>query len=232
MNAAALAVAASRSAAVRWPSLLVAESRADHPQPCSRAPSSFLLGWRARRADLGAFGHGFPALGFLPSLLALTLYSMLPILRNGVAGITGVDPAIVEAARGMGMTDRQRLFQVELPLAAPVIMAGVRTAAGLDHRRGDAGGDLRRPDLARQLHLLRPADRELGAGPLRLRRCSAALAPTAIDQLLGLIEHGLAMRSRWRILCSATRWSSQPGRWRRSRSPLALTAAGAAGAPQ
>ena len=78
---------------------------------------------------MAAFGTGFPALGFLPSLLALTLYSMLPILRNGVAGITGVDPAIVEAARGVGMTDRQRLFQVELPLAAPVIMAGVRTAA-------------------------------------------------------------------------------------------------------
>jgi osmoprotectant transport system permease protein len=54
---------------------------------------------------------------------------MLPILRNTVAGLTGVDPAVVEAARGVGMTDRQRLWRVELPLAAPVIMAGVRTAA-------------------------------------------------------------------------------------------------------
>jgi ABC-type proline/glycine betaine transport system permease subunit len=64
-----------------------------------------------------------------PSLLALTLYSILPILRNGVTGITGVDPAISEAADGVGMTGWQKLWQVEMPLAAPVIMAGVRTAA-------------------------------------------------------------------------------------------------------
>ena len=70
-----------------------------------------------------------PALGFLPSLLALTIYSMLPILRNGVTALIGVDPAYVEAADGVGMTPRQRLFRVELPLAAPVIMAGIRTAA-------------------------------------------------------------------------------------------------------
>ena len=59
------------------------------------------------------FGVGLPALGFLPSLLALTLYSMLPILRNGVAGLTGVDPAVIEAADGVGMTPRQRLLRVE-----------------------------------------------------------------------------------------------------------------------
>jgi osmoprotectant transport system permease protein len=76
-----------------------------------------------------AFGFGVPALGFLPSLLALTIYSMLPILRNGVTALIGVDPAYVEAADGVGMTPRQRLFRVELPLAAPVIMAGIRTAA-------------------------------------------------------------------------------------------------------
>ena len=74
-------------------------------------------------------GHGFPALGFLPSLLALALYALLPILRNGVAGLNGLDPAVVEAARAVGMTSRQRLLQVEAPLAAPVAMAGVRTAA-------------------------------------------------------------------------------------------------------
>jgi osmoprotectant transport system permease protein len=79
--------------------------------------------------SLRVFGHGFSALGFLPSLLALTLYSMLPIIRNGVAGIVSLDPAIIEAARGVGMTDRQRLVRIELPLAAPVLMAGVRTAA-------------------------------------------------------------------------------------------------------
>jgi len=75
------------------------------------------------------FGAGFSALGFLPSVLALTLYSMLPVLRNTIAGLQGVDPAIHEAAQGVGMTPRQSLVMVELPLALPVMMAGIRTAA-------------------------------------------------------------------------------------------------------
>jgi len=75
------------------------------------------------------FGAGFSALGFLPSVLALALYSMLPILRNTVTGILGINPAIKEATLGVGMTERQALTMVELPLALPVIMAGIRTAA-------------------------------------------------------------------------------------------------------
>jgi len=62
------------------------------------------------------------------AILALALYALLPLIRNTHAGIQGVDPAIVEAGRGMGMTDRQLLFQVELPLALGVIIAGVRVA--------------------------------------------------------------------------------------------------------
>lgn len=62
------------------------------------------------------------------AILALALYALLPLIRNTYAGIQGVDPAIVEAGRGMGMTDRQLLFQVELPLALGVIIAGVRVA--------------------------------------------------------------------------------------------------------
>ena len=62
------------------------------------------------------------------AILALTLYAVLPILRNTHAGIVGVDRAIVEAARGMGMTDRQLLLRVQLPLASGVILAGVRVA--------------------------------------------------------------------------------------------------------
>jgi osmoprotectant transport system permease protein len=73
-------------------------------------------------------GHRFSALGFLPSLLALTLYSILPILRNGVAGLTGVRAGIGEAARSLGLSRLQALWLVELPAAAPVFMAGVRTA--------------------------------------------------------------------------------------------------------
>ncbi|HKD31416.1 MAG TPA: ABC transporter permease/substrate-binding protein [Xanthobacteraceae bacterium] len=86
-----------------------------------------LLGLSALTVKL--FGTGVPALGFLPSVLALTVYSMLPILRNGVIGLLGVDAAYLEAADGVGMTARQKLLRVELPLAAPVIMAGIRTAA-------------------------------------------------------------------------------------------------------
>ena len=63
------------------------------------------------------------------AILALTLYALLPLIRNTYAGINGVDRAVVEAGRGMGMTDRQLLWQVELPLALGVIIAGVRVAA-------------------------------------------------------------------------------------------------------
>jgi len=62
------------------------------------------------------------------AILALTLYALLPVIRNTYAGIKGVDPSVVEAGRGMGLTDRELLFQVELPLALGVIIAGVRVA--------------------------------------------------------------------------------------------------------
>jgi osmoprotectant transport system permease protein len=62
------------------------------------------------------------------AILALTLYALLPIIRNTFAGIRGVDPAVVEAGRGMGLTESQLLFQVELPLSAGVILSGVRVA--------------------------------------------------------------------------------------------------------
>jgi osmoprotectant transport system permease protein len=75
-------------------------------------------------AAIGARG-----IGAWPALVALTLYGLLPILRNTVIGLAGVDPAVREAARGVGMTPREELFRVELPLALPVIVAGVRTSA-------------------------------------------------------------------------------------------------------
>jgi osmoprotectant transport system permease protein len=62
------------------------------------------------------------------AILALTLYALLPIIRNTYAGIHGVDKAVIEAGRGMGLTESQLLFQVELPLAVSVILSGVRTA--------------------------------------------------------------------------------------------------------
>lgn len=65
------------------------------------------------------------------AILALTLYALLPLIRNTYAGIKGVDPAVTEAGRGMGLTDLQLLWQVELPLASGVIIAGIRVATVL-----------------------------------------------------------------------------------------------------
>jgi osmoprotectant transport system permease protein len=74
---------------------------------------------------LSPFGHG---IGYVPAVIAVILYSQLPIIRNTYTAIADVDPALREAAKGMGMSTMQRLRQVEIPLATPVIMAGVRTA--------------------------------------------------------------------------------------------------------
>ncbi|MEA3297926.1 MAG: ABC transporter permease [Chloroflexota bacterium] len=71
---------------------------------------------------------GLKAIGFLPAVIALIIYGQLPILRNTYTAIQGVDPAMIEAGRGMGMTEKQLLFKVKLPLATSVIMAGVRNA--------------------------------------------------------------------------------------------------------
>jgi len=83
--------------------------------------------------SLALFGFLIPVpwiggVGARTALVALTVYALLPVLRNTVTGIAGVDPAIREAGRGMGMTDGQLLWRVELPLAASVIIAGVRVA--------------------------------------------------------------------------------------------------------
>ena len=68
-------------------------------------------------------------IGSTPAIVALFIYSLLPILRNTYLGLTSVDPALIDAARGMGMNSFQRMWKVELQLALPVIMAGVRLSA-------------------------------------------------------------------------------------------------------
>jgi osmoprotectant transport system permease protein len=84
-------------------------------------PSLALFGFLLPVPWLGARGSRL-------AILALALCALLPLIRNTYAGIRGVDPAVVEAGRAMGLTDRQLLFQVELPLASGVIVAGVRIA--------------------------------------------------------------------------------------------------------
>jgi osmoprotectant transport system permease protein len=86
--------------------------------------------------SLALFGFLIPVpwiggIGASTAIVALSLYALLPILRNTVTGIAEVDPAVVESARGMGMTPRQVLWQVQLPLAAPVLLAGIRVATAI-----------------------------------------------------------------------------------------------------
>jgi osmoprotectant transport system permease protein len=86
--------------------------------------------------SLALFGFLIPVpwiggVGASTAIVALALYALLPILRNTCTGIAGVDPALIEAGRGMGMTQRQLLWHVQLPLAAPVLLAGIRVATVL-----------------------------------------------------------------------------------------------------
>lgn len=138
-------------------------------------------------------GVGFSALGFLPSLLALALYSMLPILRNTVTGILGVDAAVREAAQGVGMTPRQSLFQVELPLALPVIMAGVRTAAVWVIGTATLATTVGQTSLGNYIFTGLQTQNWI----LVLFGCvAAALLALIVDQLLALAERALGKRQR------------------------------------
>jgi osmoprotectant transport system permease protein len=194
-----LAVAASRNAAVRWPSLFAASFVQTIPSLALLALFYPLL-LAVSHLSQSLFGYGFAALGFLPSFLALTLYSMLPILRNTVAGITGVDPAVVEAADGMGMTGAQKLWRVELPLAAPVIMAGVRTAAVWTIGAATLSTPVGQTSLGNYIF----SGLQTEDWVFVLFGCAAAaVLALATDQFLGLIESGLAYRRRWLIWVGA-----------------------------
>jgi osmoprotectant transport system permease protein len=122
---------------------------------------------------------------------------MLPVLRNGVAGLTGVDLAVREAADGVGMTASQRLWRVELPLAAPVIMAGVRTAAVWTIGAATLSTPVGQTSLGDYIF----SGLQTENWVFVLFGCAAAaLLALAVDQLLGLIEAGLARRDGRRVL--------------------------------
>ncbi|WP_304168968.1 glycine betaine ABC transporter substrate-binding protein [Phenylobacterium aquaticum] len=185
-----LAVAASRSPRLRWPVLAFAGLIQTIPSLALLALFyPLLLGLSALVKSLS--GHGFSALGFLPSLLALTLYSMLPMLRTATAGILGVDPAVREAADGVGMTPAQRLFQVELPLAMPVIMAGVRTAAVWTIGAATLSTPVGQTSLGN--YIFAGLQTENWVSVLFGCAASAVLA-LVVDQLLGLVESGFSRR--------------------------------------
>jgi osmoprotectant transport system permease protein len=141
------------------------------------------------------FGKGFSAFGFLPSVLALALYSVLPVLRNTVTGLQGIDPAILEASQGVGMTPRQSLTMVELPLALPVIMAGVRTAAVWVIGTATLSTPIGQTSLGNYIF----TGLQTQNWVFVLFGCvAAAVLALAVDQLLALTETGLRDRSRWR----------------------------------
>ncbi len=190
-----LAVAAARSPRLRWPVLALASLVQTIPSLALLALFYPLLLALSALAE-AALGRGFSALGFLPSLLALTLYSVLPILRNAVTGLTGLDPAIVQAADGVGMTPRQKLLQVELPLAAPVIMAGVRTAAVWTIGAATLATPVGQTSLGN--YIFAGLQTENWVFVLFGCAASAVLALSA-DQLLGLAETGVRDRRPGRV---------------------------------
>ena len=144
----------------------------------------------------GLVGGSLPVLGFLPALLALALYALLPLLRGGVSGLASVAPEVLEAADGIGLTRRQRLTMVELPLASPIIVGGVRTAAvwtiGAATLATAVGATCLGDFIFAGLQTENWASVLVGCG-------GAAGLALSVDALLGLVESGVARGSlrRW-----------------------------------
>ncbi|MFT4709351.1 MAG: osmoprotectant transport system permease protein [Planctomycetota bacterium] len=132
-------------------------------------------------------------IGFVPALIALTLYSMLPILHNTVIGIQEVDPSLTEAARGIGMTPRQSLLRVELPLAAPVILAGIRTASVWVIGTATLATPVGAQSLGNYIFLGLQTRNQLAV----VFGCVAAsLLAIAFDRLIHVLERAAKQRSR------------------------------------
>jgi osmoprotectant transport system substrate-binding protein/osmoprotectant transport system permease protein len=190
-----LVLAASRNARIRWPVLAFASVIQTVPSIALLAlfyPILLALSSLSERI----LGHGFSALGFLPSLLALTLYSMLPIIRNGATALMNLDPAILEAARGVGMTERQQFLRVELPLAAPVLMAGIRTAAVWVIGTATLATPVGQTSLGNFIFSGLQIENWVSV----LFGCGAAVALALLtDQILGLIETGVTLRQYGRV---------------------------------
>jgi osmoprotectant transport system permease protein len=146
------------------------------------------------------FGKGFSALGFLPAVLALALYSMLPVLRNTVTGLNGVSPGLVDAAQALALSRWQALRFVELPVAMPVIMAGIRTAAVWVIGTATLSTPIGQSSLGNYIF----AGLQTQNWVFVLFGCVAAAGLALIvDQLLALMEHGVAAHSRRNVLAGS-----------------------------
>ena len=137
------------------------------------------------------FGEDLPTLGFLPAWLALALYALLPILRNAVTALANLDDELIEAADGLGMTAWQKLRLVQAPLAAPFVMAGIRTASVWTIGAATLATTIGQRSLGDPIF----AGLQTQNWVLVLAGCvaSAGLALVA-DALFGLVERGFASR--------------------------------------
>ena len=142
-------------------------------------------------------GKGFSALGFLPAVLALALYSMLPVLRNTVTGLNGVDARLSEAARVVGVRPWQLLRDIELPLALPVIMAGIRTSAVWVIGTATLATPIGQTSLGNYIF----TGLQTQNWVFVIFGCvAAAVLALAVDQLLALVQAGVARRSTARTV--------------------------------
>jgi osmoprotectant transport system permease protein len=194
-----LGVAVTRRRALEGPVLGLASAVQTIP---SLALLAVMVPALAALGGLTASFLGFEirSIGYPPAIVALTLYGMLPILRNTVAGIEGVDPALREAAAGLGMTDRERLRRVELPLATPVIVAGVRTSAVWVVGTATLATPVGATSLGNFI-FSGLQTRNLAA--VLIGCVAAAALALALDQLVRWLELGLRMRSRSRVAATA-----------------------------
>ena len=146
------------------------------------------------------FGKGFSALGFLPSVLALALYSMLPVLRNTVTGLNGVDARLSEAARVVGVRPWRLLKDIELPLALPVIMAGIRTSAVWVIGTATLATPIGQTSLGNYIF----TGLQTQNWVFVVFGCiAAAVLALAVDQLLALMQLGVSRRSSARTALGA-----------------------------
>jgi osmoprotectant transport system permease protein len=170
------------------------------------------------------------SIGYLPAFIGLTLYSLLPMLRNTVTGLVGVDPALKEAAQAVGMTPRQQLWRVELPLAMPVIVAGIRTSAVWVV--GTA--TLSTPVGATSLGNFIFSGLQTRNFTAVLVGCvAAALLALALDMTIRALELGIRRRSRALVatglavlgcLCLFTAVATGAKAWGRSQRPVIIGA--------
>lgn len=179
-----LAILISRVKPLQWPALTFASV-------VQTIPGLALLALM-----VPMLGH----IGFLPAFIALVLYSMLPILHNTVTGILAVDRSVIEAARGIGMTNLQQLLKVELPLAAPVIIAGIRTATVWVVGTATLATPVGATSLGN--HIFSGLQTQNFAAVLVGCLAAAALAVT-LDQLIRLLENATRQRSRRGIIAAA-----------------------------